>query len=62
VLTTALQDRAAQAHGLGGGVPVAAGRSPLTLGVEEDIRILTSTGAIELPLPQICHRTGQARY
>src|SRR5674476_1246143 len=39
VLAAALQDRAAQAHGLGGAVPTAACRPSLTLGVEEDVRI-----------------------
>ena len=62
VLTTALQDRATQAHGLGSAVPAAACRSSLTLGMEEDVRILTPAGAIQLPLPQICNWPGQARY
>jgi hypothetical protein len=58
VLATALQDRTAQAHGLGLAVPAAARRSSFTLRVEEDVRILTPAGAVELPLPQICNWTG----
>src|SRR5674476_522259 len=43
VLAAALQDRAAQAHGLGGAVPTAACRPSLTLGVEEECRIADSS-------------------
>jgi hypothetical protein len=62
VLTTVLKNRASQAHGLGGAVPVAAGWTPLTFGMEEDVRTLTPAGAVELPLPQLRNWTGQARY
>ena len=59
VLTTALQDRAAQAYGLGIAVPVAPCLAPLTLGMEEHVRIHPSAGAIELPLPQNRNWPGQ---
>ena len=61
VLTAALQNRAAQAHGLGCTVPAATGWPSFALGVEEDVRILTPAGAIELPLPQVCYGSRQAR-
>jgi hypothetical protein len=60
VLAAVLPDRAGLAHGLGGAVAVAARWAPLTLGMEEDVRILAPAGAIELPFPQICNWPWQA--
>jgi hypothetical protein len=60
VLATVLQDRTAQAHGLGCTVAVAARWSSLTVGMEEDIWVLAPAGAVELPFPQICNWPWQA--
>jgi hypothetical protein len=60
VLATVLQDGAAQAHGLGCDVAVAARWASLTIGMEEDVWVLAPAGAIELPFPQICDWPWQA--
>jgi hypothetical protein len=62
VLATVLQDGTAQAHGLGCAVAVAARWASLTVGMEEDVRILAPAGAIELPFPQICNWPWQAAH
>ena len=62
VLATVLQDGTAEAHGLGCAVAVAARRASFTVGMEEDVWVLTPAGAVELPLPKICNGPRQARY
>src|ERR1700712_280461 len=56
VLETGLHDRAAGTDGLGCGLAAGPGGATLTVGVEEEGRVLATTGAVQLPVPYLCDR------